>query len=46
VLRYRDLRFRSRLPRGGVQEGMFVVAKVVFDDQGNILWAGLESGRD
>ena len=46
VLRYRDLRFRSPMPRGAVGEGMFVIAKVVFDDQGNILWAGLTNGRD
>jgi len=45
VLRYRDLRFRSEMPRGAVEEGMFVVAKVVFDDQGNVVWSGLASGR-
>ena len=46
VLRYRDLRFRSRMPRGAVTEGMFVIVKVVFDDQGNVLWAGLTNGRN
>ncbi len=46
VLRYRDLRFRSAMPRGAVGEGMFVVAKVVFDDQGNVLWARLTNGRE
>lgn len=44
VLRYRDLRFRTRLP-GGVREGMFVIAKVVFDEHGNVLAAGL-GGED
>jgi inner membrane protein len=46
VLRYRDLRFRSALPRGGVREGMFVVAEVVFDDQGNVIRDGLASEGD
>jgi hypothetical protein len=46
VLRYRDLRFRSPTPWGGVREGMFVVAKVVFDEQGNVIRVGLESGRE
>jgi inner membrane protein len=43
VLRYRDLRFRSRMPGGAVREGMFIVANVVFDPQGNIVAAGLTS---
>ena len=46
VLRYRDLRFRSPMPWGRVGEGMFVVAKVVFDKQGNIITAGLTSDRE
>lgn len=41
VLRYRDVRFRCVLPGGGVREGMFVVAKVVFDNAGNVIAAGL-----
>jgi inner membrane protein len=39
VLRYRDLRFRTPMPWGGVREGMFVVAEVVFDGHGNLLGA-------
>ena len=46
VLRYRDLRFRSSTPGGGVREGMFVIAKVVFDERGNVIHAGLASGKD
>ena len=46
VLRYRDVRFRSPMPWGGVREGMFVVAKVFFDDRGNVIRAGLTSERD
>ena len=42
-LRYRDLRFRSPMPWGRVREGMFVVAKVVFDKQGNVITVGLAS---
>lgn len=45
VLRYRDLRFRTPMPGGGVREGAFVVAKVVFDEKGNVLAAGL-SGEE
>jgi inner membrane protein len=45
VLRYRDLRFRTPMPWGKVREGMFVVAKVVFDANGNVVMAGL-SGED
>ena len=41
VLRYRDLRFRSRLPWGGVREGMFILAKVVFDKRGHVIATGL-----
>lgn len=41
VLRYRDVRFRFVMPGGGVREGMFAVAKVVFDPQGNVVAAGL-----
>lgn len=41
VLRYRDLRFRSRIPGGAVREGMFIVAKVVFDSSGNAIASGL-----
>jgi inner membrane protein len=43
VLRYRDLRFRSPMPWGGVREGTFVVAKVVFDGRGNVIDAELAS---
>jgi inner membrane protein len=46
VLRYRDLRFRSTLPWGGAPEGMFVVAKVVFDERGKVIVAGLASGKE
>jgi inner membrane protein len=46
VLRYRDLRFRSSLPWGGAPEGMFVVAKVVFDERGNVIAAGLAGGKE
>ena len=46
VLRYRDLRFRSPMPWGGVREGMFVVARVTFDEQGNVIAAGLASERN
>ena len=46
VLRYRDLRFRSSVPQGGVREGMFVIANVVFDEHGNVISAGLASGKD
>lgn len=41
VLRYRDLRFRTPMPGGRVREGAFVVAKVVFDERGNVIAAGL-----
>ena len=37
VLRYRDLRFRTVFPNGRVSNGMFVVAKVVFDREGNVI---------
>jgi inner membrane protein len=43
VLRYRDLRFRSPLPWGGVREGLFVIAKVYFDQDGRLLAARLAS---
>lgn len=46
VLRYRDLRFRCVMPTGCVREGMFVVAKVVFDARGNVVAAGLSGERD
>ena len=46
VLRYRDLRFRSPMPWGGVREGLFVVAKVVFDKDGKLIMARLTSERD
>ena len=45
VLRYRDLRFRCPMPWGGVREGMFVVADVVFDHHGNVVGAKL-TGAD
>jgi hypothetical protein len=41
VLRYRDLRFRTRMPWGEVREGLFVVAKVVFDERGNVIASSL-----
>jgi len=41
VLRYRDLRFRTVLPNGRVSNGMFMVAKVLFDRDGNILRSDL-----
>jgi hypothetical protein len=44
VLRYRDLRFR--LPAPGVRERMFVVAKVVFDKQDNVIASGLTGDRE
>jgi inner membrane protein len=37
VLRYRDLRFRTVFPNGRVNNGMFVVAKVVFNRNGEII---------
>ena len=43
VLRYRDLRFRTRLPWGETREGMFVTVKAVFDSSGALLGAGLAS---
>ena len=46
VLRYRDLRFRSPLPDGTVTEGIFVVAKVYFDQQGRLIRAALCRDRD
>ncbi len=46
VLRYRDLRFRTAMPWGGVREGMFVVAKVVFDKNANVIIAKLTSARE
>lgn len=46
VLRYRDLRFRSSMPGGRVVEGMFVIAKVIFDERGNVIAAGLARGQE
>lgn len=46
VLRYRDLRFRTVFPNGRVNEGMFVVARVVFDNKGNVIVAVLGNGRE
>jgi len=43
VLRYRDLRFRSPWPGGGVREGTFVVAEAVFDRNRRLVTAGLTS---
>ena len=45
VLRYRDLRFRTRMPWGATNEGMFVVAKVSFDRAGNLVSSVLTSER-
>jgi membrane-bound metal-dependent hydrolase YbcI (DUF457 family) len=45
ILRYRDLRFRTLMPWGGVSEGMFLVAKVKFDRYGDIVGVGL-GGED
>jgi membrane-bound metal-dependent hydrolase YbcI (DUF457 family) len=39
VLRYRDLRFRTPMPAGGVNEGGFAAVTVVFDENGNVLAA-------
>lgn len=36
VLRYRDLRFLTPLPWSNGSEGLFVVAKVVFDERGTV----------
>jgi inner membrane protein len=36
-LRYRDLRFRTPRPVGGVSQGTFVMAEVTFDVQGNLI---------
>lgn len=41
VLRYRDLRFRTPLPDGTVREGLFIVAKVYFDQHGRLVRATL-----
>jgi inner membrane protein len=46
VLRYRDLRFRTVFPNGRVNEGMFAVARVAFDNKGNVIIAGLGSGPE
>ena len=46
VLRYLDLRFRTAAPWGGVRQGMFVIAKVVFDERGNVIAANLASGEE
>jgi inner membrane protein len=45
VLRYRDLRFRTRMPWGELREGLFVVAKVVFDQRGEVIVSSL-AGED
>ena len=45
VLRYRDLRFRTRMPWGAINEGLFVVAKVTFDRAGNLVSSVLTSER-
>ena len=46
VLRYRDLRFRTAAPWGEVRQGMFVIAKVVFDERGNVISARLANGEE
>jgi membrane-bound metal-dependent hydrolase YbcI (DUF457 family) len=43
VLRYRDLRFRTRLPWGAVREGTFIVARVSFDTDGHLIASELKS---
>lgn len=43
VLRYRDLRFRTRMPWGGISEGLFVIARVTFDKDGNVITSELTS---
>jgi inner membrane protein len=43
VLRYRDLRFRTVFPNGRISSGMFVVAKVTFDSNGNVVVSRLGS---
>lgn len=45
ILRYRDLRFRSPMPGGRTREGLFIVARVVFDADGRLLFAGLGGER-
>ena len=37
MLRYRDLRFRTSIPWRRTGEGMFVIAKEVFDERGNVI---------
>jgi inner membrane protein len=46
VLRYRDLRFRTSIPGRRAGEGMFVIAKVIFDEHGNMIAEGLASGPE
>lgn len=45
ILRYRDLRFRSPMPGGRTREGLFIVARVVFDQRGQFVFAGLSGER-
>jgi len=46
VLRYRDLRFRTVFPGGRMSEGMFMAAKVVFDQNGNLVASRLGGQRE
>jgi membrane-bound metal-dependent hydrolase YbcI (DUF457 family) len=43
IVRYRDLRFRTVLPNGRINEGMFVVALVEFDRAGKLVSSRLTS---
>jgi len=40
LLRYRDLRFRTPLPWGKVNEGLFITANVTFDSAGHRVFNG------
>ena len=44
VLRYRDLRFRTLMPGGAVNEGLFLIAKVYFDRDGRLCDVALARG--
>ena len=46
VLRYRDLRFRTAMPWGDVREGMFVVAKVAFDECDSVVASNLTTEQE
>jgi inner membrane protein len=46
VLRYRDLRFRTVFPNGHVNEGVFAMVEVTFDQNGNLLASTLGSAKN